>query len=142
MDDAPDIVELIHDYLGHKYGKNQIEIYATTEPEIALGVVDSYEIDVAIIDMRMPGINGYDLIQMMNGKVNSVVFISGWTKKLKEIPDKEEYQIISKPFKPKDIGNAVDRSFELVDSMKTMYDKLCEIERLILGRERYDAKYA
>ena len=110
LDDDPVIVHYFYAVLEEKYG-SQVEIYATTCPETALGVVDSHIIDLAFLDVRMPGIDGYDFMRMMNGRLRGVKFITAVASDLEDRlsdEDKEKCTVIAKPIKASRLLTEVD----------------------------------
>lgn len=133
LDDQQCEVELIHYQLQKDY--ENAEIVATTDPEIALGYADSNIIDIAIIDMCMPGMTGYEIMQVMEEQIKSVVFMSAQPKAL-EVSN--GYAKLEKPYEKHKLMEKIKEGI----STAGIYDSLCELERLIIGNKRYNAKYA
>lgn len=110
LDEDPVIVDYFYSVVEEKYG-SQVDIYATTSPEVALGVVDSYLIDLAFLNVRMHGIDGYDFMRMMNGRLRGVKFVTSVSHYISDrlsIEDKKECTIINKPIKAKRLLDEVD----------------------------------
>ncbi len=61
VDDEPDIVVLISSFLAEEGFK----VYTATRPQQALEHLKNYLIDLAIIDIAMPEMNGIELLKKM-----------------------------------------------------------------------------
>ncbi|MBN2458369.1 response regulator [Candidatus Woesearchaeota archaeon] len=102
VDDEPHIVNLVRLSLDkEKY--NVIGAYSARE---ALKVLDRKEPDVVIVDLMMPGINGYELCQAIRGKAKTknipIIILSAKNQmndKLHAI-DVGADDYITKPFDP------------------------------------------
>jgi DNA-binding response OmpR family regulator len=110
LDEDPVVVDCFYSMVEAKYG-SQVDIYATTSPEIALGVTDSYLIDLAFLNIRMPNIDGYDFMRMINGRLRGVKFVTAVRNEISDIAGLEEREkctIIDKPIKAKKLLDEVD----------------------------------
>ena len=58
-DDEKDIIKLLRLYLE----KDDIKIYEAYDGMAAMDVLNEYEIDLAIVDIMMPKMNGFELIK-------------------------------------------------------------------------------
>ena len=110
LDEDPVIVDYFYFVVEEKYG-SQVDIYATTSPEVALGVTDSYLIDLAFLNIRMPEIDGYDFMRMINGRLLGVKFVTAVRNDISNIAgldEKDKCTIIDKPIKAKRLLDEVD----------------------------------
>ncbi len=109
VDDEPDILELIKDILKSKY-----EVYTAKNVKEAVSTLEKVKIDLIILDIMMPQIDGWDFLWMIRG-----------SEKYREIPviivtaraDAEDKLIglkegvkdyIVKPFLPNELINRVE----------------------------------
>ncbi|MEO0238712.1 MAG: response regulator [candidate division WOR-3 bacterium] len=109
VDDEPDILELIKDILKSKY-----EVYTAKNVKEAVSTLEKIKIDLIILDIMMPQIDGWDFLWMIRG-----------SEKYREIPviivtaraDAEDKLIglkegvkdyIVKPFLPNELINRVE----------------------------------
>ena len=125
LDDDESIVEVITELL-HDQFKNQVELYGTTDPEIALGIADSCFIDIAILDMKMPNIDGYSLLKLMNGQVKTAIFITGHSEYLTEIPHESIYQTLEKPVPPEILGDTVKKAMLMSDEIDVKIQQMLD----------------
>jgi CheY-like chemotaxis protein len=95
--------ESIVDYLGKIFRKNNFEVESATNGKKALEIVQKRKIDLIVSDVKMPDINGIDLIKKIR-KIRpvlskKVVFISGATdSNLEEMLGEPDIRYIQKPF--------------------------------------------
>jgi two-component system response regulator VicR len=109
VDDEPDILELIKDILKSKY-----DVYTAKNVKEAVSTLEKVKIDLIILDIMMPQIDGWDFLWMIRG-----------SEKYREIPviivtaraDAEDKLIglkegvkdyIVKPFLPNELINRVE----------------------------------
>uniref|UniRef100_A0A7V3JAV4 Response regulator n=1 Tax=candidate division CPR3 bacterium TaxID=2268181 RepID=A0A7V3JAV4_UNCC3 len=109
VDDEPDILELIKDILKSKY-----DVYTAKNVKEAVSTLEKIKIDLIILDIMMPQIDGWDFLWMIRG-----------SEKYREIPviivtaraDAEDKLIglkegvkdyIVKPFLPNELINRVE----------------------------------
>lgn len=91
------------------------EIYSAKNAEQALQMVSELDkpIDLVITDVIMPGMNGYDMVQILAKKFENlkIIFISGYTEdhvltQMSSLPAKN-YIFLSKPFNLRQIVASV-----------------------------------
>ncbi len=71
VDDEPEIVELLKDWLEME----GYEVHGTSDPQEALSTFSLINPDVSIVDLRMPGIDGFQLIVAMRRESDSPIII-------------------------------------------------------------------
>ena len=71
VDDEVEIVELLKDWLETE----GYDVSGTTDPKEALGIFSRTNPDVSIVDLRMPGMDGFQLIGAMRRKSDSPIII-------------------------------------------------------------------
>ncbi|UCB45000.1 MAG: sigma-54-dependent Fis family transcriptional regulator [Spirochaetota bacterium] len=121
VDDAKDTLEVIQRNLK---SKDYSVLTATSAPE-AISILESTHVDLVITDLKMPKVDGFDLIQHVrdNYKDTEVMMITGYpsiegaVKAVKMGAD--EYLV--KPFTDEELFTAVKRSFEKLSLQRTSY---------------------
>src|SRR3954453_24011039 len=63
VDDEPDFVESVHDLL-----RREFKVLGTTSPVEALRLLEDHEIHVILVDQRMPGMSGIDLLRRIRSE--------------------------------------------------------------------------
>ena len=71
VDDEAEIVELLKDWLEME----GYEVHGTSDPQEALSTFSLINPDVSIVDLRMPGIDGFQLIGAMRRESDSPIII-------------------------------------------------------------------
>jgi DNA-binding response OmpR family regulator len=101
IDDDPDILRLMEITLSPTY-----EVLTTADPMDALEVMDVFEPDIVVVDIMMPKVTGYQLIELMrkNPKHRNVVVVI-LSAKQDSLDIKYGYKLganlyITKPFDP------------------------------------------
>ena len=61
VDDNPDAAEL----LGEMLGRAGHQVSVVNDPEAALSALETFEPDVAVLDIGLPGMDGYELASRM-----------------------------------------------------------------------------
>lgn len=99
IDDEHEIADLIELYL-----KNEnYTVFKFYSPKEALPLIEETEVDLAILDIMMPEINGFDLCQRIRGKYNyPVIMLTAKDEETDKITGltlgADDY--ITKPFRP------------------------------------------
>ena len=123
LDDNYSVVEILKTNLEMQF--DFMEIYATTDVEKALGVVDSHTIDICFLDVRMPKMDGYDFMRQSNGKLKQIVFITGIGDKEEKLTKEEKQKSVffEKPIPMKrimDFTNDAMRNWMLKDIIRNL----------------------
>jgi len=71
LDDETEIVELLKDWLE----MDGYEVYGTTDPKEALEIFSRTSMDVSIVDLRMPVMDGFQVIGAMRKKSDAPIII-------------------------------------------------------------------
>jgi DNA-binding response OmpR family regulator len=137
VDDDKDILELVRMTLMDDY-----EVYTFTEPMVAYQSIDTVEPDIAVFDIMMPKMTGYQLVELIKSnkryEAMPIMFLSA---KDTNRDIKYGYKLgavvyLTKPFQP-------DRLLRNIDSIlrsdppvarRKKYDKQ-QLEQLMLGNE-------
>jgi two-component system response regulator YesN len=75
IDDEPIIVESIKSRLQRLGYANKLQFYGCSDPLEALKLFSIYSPDICIVDIRMPKLNGVDLINLMQKEKHNCRFI-------------------------------------------------------------------
>jgi len=109
VDDEPDILELIKDILKSKY-----EVYTAKNVKEAVSTLEKVKIDLVILDIMMPQIDGWDFLWMIRGsekyrEIPVIIVTARADAEDKLIGLKEGVQdYIVKPFLPNELINRVE----------------------------------
>jgi DNA-binding NtrC family response regulator len=107
VDDEPDVVVLISSYLAEEGSK----VYTATRPSQAIEYVQKYPIDLAIIDIAMPEMNGVELLKKLKQIKPDLeaIMISAYkdAEKVVEAFRAGVYDCIFKPFNLKYLRTAI-----------------------------------
>lgn len=133
-DDEKDIIKLLSLYLE----KDSIKIYEAYDGLTAMYLINEYEIDLAIVDIMMPKINGFELIKKIRETNNIPIMILSAKG---EITDKifglelgaDDY--ITKPFEPMEVAARVKanlRRFYNLNQVKTLQNPEIKLRDLTL----------
>jgi DNA-binding response OmpR family regulator len=133
-DDEKDIIKLLRLYLE----KDDIKIYDAYDGMTAMDLLNKYEIDLAIVDIMMPKMNGFELIKEIR-KTNNIPIMILSAKV--ETSDKifglelgaDDY--ITKPFEPMEVAARVRahlRRFYNLNQLKMNQDHEIKVRDLTL----------
>jgi two-component system alkaline phosphatase synthesis response regulator PhoP len=82
VDDDPDILELLE----YNLSREGYAVMTATDPVVALELVNSFQPNLVVLDVMMPGINGFDVCMRIRtdypGKEPSVFFMTSGAEKL------------------------------------------------------------
>jgi len=143
------LVELLSEY----------DVIDTVSGKEALSIVENEEVDLILLDIMMPDMDGYEVCQKLKSNVNTkdipIIFI---TAKTDEESIEKAYSIggsdyVTKPFRPKELLARVNRELQLkryqeelkvlasTDSMTKLYNRryFNELSKNILNGERPNA---
>ncbi|MGI6456992.1 MAG: sigma-54-dependent transcriptional regulator [bacterium] len=120
-------------------------VYTALNAAGALEIIDTEDIDAALIDIRMPGMDGLDLLNRMSevSADTSVVMMTayGTIETAVKAMKRGAYDYITKPFNNDEvlhiIGNAIERK-RLIDRNRYLTEALGEVEGLegMVGNSR------
>lgn len=138
IEDDLDIIELLKLYLeSHGY-----QTYSTTDGRKAIELIDSYEIDLLIVDIMMPSISGYEVIKEVRKSIDiPIIIVSA------KILDNDKIlglnlggdAYITKPFNPLEViayVNALLRRNQKVVNQETKEDQIIKIGDLELNLQQ------
>jgi len=107
VDDEPDIVITLSTFLASEGFK----VYTATRPSQALEHAKNYQIDLALIDLAMPEMNGVELLKKLkeiNPKLEAIIITAYRdAEKVVEAFKAGAYDCIFKPFNLKYLRDAI-----------------------------------
>jgi DNA-binding NtrC family response regulator len=111
VDDKEAVVELVASVLGGVY-----EVTTTTDPRVAISLLQQRPFDVVLTDVRMPGTTGFELLAAArrSGAEASVVMMTGYAS----VPDavaamrSGAFDYVAKPVEADELALVVARAVE------------------------------
>lgn len=116
-DDEKDIIKLLRLYLE----KEGINIYEAYDGEMAYMILQNYAIDIALIDIMMPRLNGFELIKKVRHIKNiPIIVLSARTELSDRILglDLGADDYITKPFEPLEVVAKVKARIRRINSIE------------------------
>ncbi len=113
VDDEPDLLDLLKLILTEK---TDHRILTTSDPHQAIDWCKTYNADVLISDLRMPDMEGIELLKIMN-KIDPnlpliLITAYGTIESAVEAMRHKAFDYISKPFKKEQILMTVDKALK------------------------------
>ncbi len=114
-DDEKEIIQLLRMYLE----KENMNIYEAYDGEMAYRILKNYDIDVALIDIMMPRMNGYELIRKVREHMNIPIIVISAKVDLNDRVlglelGADDY--ITKPFEPLEVAAKVKARVRRIES--------------------------
>ena len=137
VDDEIEIADLIELYLKNE-GYN---VYKTYSSEKALKIIEQRKIDLAILDIMMPGIDGFTLCQTIRKKHNFPIIMV--TAKITDADKIKGLNIgaddyIIKPFMPLELLARVKAQLRRYTSYNQNQNKIIAIKDLTLDKDKHE----
>lgn len=137
VDDEREIVELVELY----FRNNDYKIFKAYDGIEAINIIDKNDINLAIVDIMMPNLNGYSLIANIRSKLNIPIIVisakvEGYDKILALDMGADDY--VTKPFDPLELVARVNAQIRRVYGYSNSYEieeKLIEVGDLKLDIE-------
>lgn len=118
-DDEKEIISVLRLFLE----KDNINVYEAYDGEMALMIVQRYELDLAIIDIMMPRMNGFELLKNIRKELDIPVMILSARVQLDDKVlglDLGADDYITKPFEPLEVAARVKANLRRHDK-RTVY---------------------
>lgn len=139
VDDEKEIVELIELY----FRSSNYKIFKAYDGIEAINIIDKNDINLAIVDIMMPNLNGYSLIQNIRSKLNIPIIVisakvEGYDKILALDMGADDY--VTKPFDPLELVarvNAQIRRGYGYSNLPEIEEKLIQVGDLKLDLEAF-----
>ncbi|MGL5651587.1 MAG: response regulator transcription factor [Paraclostridium sp.] len=139
VDDEKEIVELIELY----FRSSDYKIFKAYDGIEAINIIDKNDINLAIVDIMMPNLNGYSLIQNIRSKLNIPIIVisakvEGYDKILALDMGADDY--VTKPFDPLELVARVNAQIRRVygySNLPEIEEKLIQVGDLKLDLEAF-----
>lgn len=139
VDDEREIVELIELY----FRSSNYKIFKAYDGIEAINIIDKNDINLAIVDIMMPNLNGYSLIQNIRSKLNIPIIVisakvEGYDKILALDMGADDY--VTKPFDPLELVARVNAQIRRVygySNSPEIGEKLIQVGDLKLDLEAF-----
>lgn len=139
VDDEKEIVELIELY----FRSSDYKIFKAYDGIEAINIIDKNDINLAIVDIMMPNLNGYSLIQNIRSKLNIPIIVisakvEGYDKILALDMGADDY--VTKPFDPLELVARVNAQIRRVygySNSPEIEGKLIQVGDLKLDLEAF-----
>jgi two-component system LytT family response regulator len=106
VDDEPLAVERLVRLLD---GSGRVAVAGTAiDPEEALGVLAAADLDVLFLDVQMPGLTGFDLLERLNRDL-PVIFTTAYDKYALDAFTVNSIDYLLKPVEPERLDRALDK---------------------------------
>ncbi len=96
--------------------KDGFEVETFEDGSSALKRINEKHFDIVVTDVRMPGLNGIQVLEeiMSRSKQTKVILITGYAtiEMAREAMAKGAFDCIAKPFKPSDLREIVNRAIK------------------------------
>lgn len=137
VDDEIEIADLIELYLKNE-GYN---VYKTYSSEKALNIINQRKIDLAILDIMMPGIDGFTLCKNIRQKYKFPIIMV--TAKISDADKIKGLNIgaddyITKPFMPLELLARVKAQLRRYTSYNQNNSKIIAIKDLVLDKDKHE----
>lgn len=137
VDDEIEIADLIELYLKNE-GYN---VYKTYSSEKALKIIEQRKIDLAILDIMMPGIDGFNLCEKIRKEYNFPIIMV--TAKITDADKIKGLNIgaddyITKPFMPLELLARVKAQLRRYTSYNQNQNKIIAIKDLTLDKDKHE----
>lgn len=130
VDDDKNILEVCHNYLIDEY-KN---ITCASDSKVALNLFDSTRIDIAIVDITMPEVNGFEFMEIASKKNPQCQFIliTGYATiaNLHRAIRFGVFDFLEKPFSQTTFLEKVGEAVDEVANLKNLHYNVLHAEKL------------
>lgn len=110
VDDEPKCVLGLVERINQEEG---FEVLATTtSPKTAVGIIEKMKPDVVFLDVEMPCMTGFDVVQELRGKVSEnlmVIFYTAFDKYMIDALRASAFDFLLKPYQPFEFDTVIER---------------------------------
>lgn len=108
VDDDPMVLDLIQDMLVDEY-----QVQATTDPHVALALLDREDFDLLLLDLGMPRMDGVEIIREVRARPRlsnlPIVLVSAYMGLRKRVIGLDVQAILRKPFELDDLHQTLHK---------------------------------
>ncbi len=117
----------LRDELGEYLQKRKHEVFLCANPTEAFGVFLKTEIDIAILDIRLPEMSGLEVLRQIKDKypATEVIMISGHgdMESVIEAMRSGAFDYFQKPFRMNDVQHAIEKTQKFIELSKKLRQK-------------------
>lgn len=106
LDDERPSLELLKRYCSKIDDLEIVNVFMS--PEKMLEKVDELDFDLCLLDINMPGINGLEVAQLLEGK--HVIFVTGSKERLVDALGLSPIAVVVKPIKKDQLQSAIEKA--------------------------------
>ncbi len=134
VDDDRDILQLVSIHLK----REGYTVYQASDAEAALALLEYQEIDLAVVDVMMPGMNGFELTRILARDMEVPVILLTAKGQLADkekgfLAGSEDYLV--KPFEPKEL---LFRIAVVLRRYERSMEAIIEVSNMRIDRENYE----
>lgn len=132
--------EDIRDFIVINLKRSGLDVIEASTGEEAIKLIDHEDIDVAVLDVMLPGIDGFDVLKNIRqkNKTMGVIMLTALGQEIDKISGlsmgADDY--IVKPFSPRELVARIEAILRRIDLLKKENDK----DELVLGPFKLDKK--
>ncbi|MDJ0832424.1 MAG: response regulator [Gammaproteobacteria bacterium] len=132
VDDLPDNIHLVSDILKRDY-----RVLATTNGQQAIDILAEQDVDVILLDVMMPGMNGFEVCQSIKQDQRlaniPVVFLTALEDQddIRKGLELGAYYYLTKPVKPSHLQAVVAAAIESFSSIKSLHKESKNLQSCI-----------
>ena len=134
VDDDRDILQLVSIHLK----REGYTVYQASDAEAALALLEHQDVDLAVVDVMMPGMNGFELTRILARDMEVPVILLTAKGQLADkekgfLAGSEDYLV--KPFEPKEL---LFRIAVVLRRFERSMEMIIEIGNMRIDRENYE----
>ena len=107
IDDELHCVKSLELHINSLFPKSEI-VYKTTKPKEAIGVLANLKIDILFLDVEMPSINGFELLEQFKSLPFSIIFTTAYSQYAVQAFKAQAINYLLKPIDEDELKEAID----------------------------------
>ncbi len=93
------------------------------KPQEALGLIDRENPDLIFLDIKMPGMNGFEMLDEISGKAPEVIFISAYDEFTLKAFEVNALDYLMKPVETERLAEAVEKVSKRIEKRMAQVDE-------------------
>lgn len=107
IDDELHCVKSMELHINSLFPKAEI-VYKTTKPKEAVGALSELKVDLLFLDVEMPGINGFELLEQFEGLPFDVIFTTAYSQYAIQAFKAQAINYLLKPIDEQELKQAIE----------------------------------
>lgn len=107
IDDELHCVKSLELHINSLFPKSEI-VYKTTKPKEAIGVLANLKVDILFLDVEMPSINGFELLEQFKSLPFSIIFTTAYSQYAVQAFKAQAINYLLKPIDEDELKEAID----------------------------------